>query len=377
MGCVKILSDNFADSTVYANLYKSSEQTSFPVSNAMAFIRRSKVWRSAGYYNVTSSNNVIRFRDSASTDIDATIAVDEYTSHALFMAAVDAALEAAGAANYTVTQNSYYKFIITSDLSGGATAFQLRTADAAFTAASLLGFDTSSNLTGASTYTADYLRINSSEWITFDLGVPSNPTDFVMIGARNTGIKLTSSGTFKLQGNTTNNWTTPEYDTTLTYDDEAIILQSDAGLHTTNLRYWRILFTDQNAFGYTEIGSIFLGNSYVTSRGAVVFPFNSSYDDMSITVKSEGGQTFSEVLDKTQRFSAQWNGLTKTELEEFKRIWEIYGTSHPFFMSFDSQEAFSSSANRMVKYVKFTSDPSYSLVSPNNYNFNMEFTEEL
>lgn len=377
MGCVKILYNNFADPDVYANAIISSENATFPASNAMAKIRRSKVWRSAGYYEVTSSNNVIRFRDDTSTDKDATIAVGEYTTHSLFMAAVDAALESAGAANYTVTQNSNYKFVITSDLSGGATAFQLRTADAAFTAASLLGFDTASNLTGASTYTADFLRINTSEWITIDLGLPDNPTDFVMIGNRNTGIKLSPSGTYKLQGNTTNNWTSPAYETTLTYDDECILKLSTAGLHTTTLRYWRILFEDQNPNGYIEISSIFLGDSYVPTRGAAVFPFSSTLEDLSITVKSEGGQTFSEIQQKTQNYSIEWNGLTKTELEQFLVIWEMYGTSHPFFMIFDNTNAFSSSESRLTKYVKFASEPSYELVSPNNYSFNMAFKEEL
>ena len=62
MGGVKILDSNFADSETYANVYKSSEQASFPVSNLMAKIRRSKVWRSAGYYNVTSAcNSISRF----------------------------------------------------------------------------------------------------------------------------------------------------------------------------------------------------------------------------------------------------------------------------------------------------------------------------
>lgn len=377
MGGVRILENNFADSEIYANIYKSSEQASFPVSNVMARIRRSKVWRSAGYYDVTSSNNVIRFRDSASTDIDATIAVGEYTSHSSFMSAVDAALEAAGAANYTVTQNSYYKFVITSDLSGGATAFQLRTADAAFTAASLLGFDTASNLTGASTYTADYLRINSSEWITFDLGVPDNPTDIAIIGARNTGLKISPNATVYLQGNTTNNWSSPEYSASLTYDDECIVSHSATGFHTTNLRYWRIKLSDQNSNGYIEIGSIFFGDAYVPTRGCVVFPFTSSYEDLSITIKSEGGQTFSDKMEKSQLFTAQWKGLTKTELEEFRRIWEKFGTSHPFFMSFDSDEAFSSAENRMCKYVKFLDEPKYELETPNNFTFTMNFREEL
>lgn len=378
MSCVKICWNNFANPDVYANVYKSSEDANFPLSNAMAKIRRSKVWRSEGYYEVTSSNNQIVFRDDTSTNITASIAVGEYTDSTSFMAAVDTALEAVGASNYTVTKNSNYKFVIASNLSGGATAFQLRCTHASFTAASLLGFSTATDLTGASSYTADYLRINSSEWITFDLGVPDSPTDFIMIGNRNTGIKLSPSGTFKLQGNSTNNWSvTPEYETTLTYDDECIIETSDDGLHTSNLRYWRILFNDQNPNGYVEIGSIFLGDSYVPTRGAVVFPFSSSLEDLSVTIKSEGGQTFSEMQQKTQNFEIKWNALTKSELEMMLEIWEQYGTSHPFFMIFDGENAFSTSESRLTKYVKFDGSPSYELVSPNNYSFSMTFKEEL
>lgn len=377
MGCVKILDNNYADPEVYANIDESSAQTSFPITNVLARVRRSKVWRSNGYFNVTSSNNQIVFRDDTTTNITASIAVGEYTSTSSFMAAVDAALEAVGAANYTVTQNAFYKFVITSDLSGGATAFQLRCSHASFTAESLLGFDNATDLTGASSYTADYLRINSSEWITFDFGLPVNPTDFVMIGARNNAIKLSPTGTFKLQGNSTNNFTTTEYETTLSYDDEAIIKLSDTGLHTSNLRYWRVLFEDQNPNGYVEIGAIFLGNSYVPTRGSVVFPFSSTFEDASITVKSEGGQTFSEVLEKSQMFQIEWNGLTKGELEEINKIWEIYGTSQPFFMVFDSASAFTSSPERLTRYIKFTQAPNYELISPNNYNFSMNFREEL
>ena len=377
MSCVKLLSENFADSEVYANVLESSANTSFPVTNVMARIRRSKVWRSAGYYNVTSSNNQIVFRDDASTNITATITTGEYTTTASFLSAVDTALEAVGAAQYTVTQNSNFKFVITSDLSGGATAFKLITTHASFTAASLLGFDTATDRTGGSTYTADFLRINSEEFITFDLGIPSNPTDFALIGLRNQPLKISSTATIKLQGNTTNEWSSPEYEETITYDDECLYLTDSAGFHTSNLRYWRVSFSDQNPYGYIEVGAIFLGESYEPTRGAVVFPFNSGFSDLSVTVRSEGGQSFSDVSEKTQGFVCEWQALTYTELEELKRIWEIYGTSHPFFMSFDSGAIFSSSANRMVKLVKFKSEPNYTLISPNNFNFSMQFSEDL
>lgn len=376
--CLKLMSDNFVDLDILANSDVSSEQAAFPVTNAYNVNRRSKVWRSNGFYKVTSSNNVIRFRDSASTDIDATITVGEYSSTSAFMTAVDTALESAGAANYTITQNSNLKFVITSDLSGGATAFQLRTADAAFTAVSLLGFSTASNLTGASTYTADYIRINSEEYILWDMGLSTNPQNFILIGSRNSPIKISSGATIKLQGNPTNDFTSPEFEQTLTYHDEAIVAFSDTGLHTDSLRYWRVAFTDiDNPLGYLEVGAFFLGNSMCLARGVPQFPFDSQYVDNSELVVSEGGQTFSEIKEQSQIYSIKWSALTKADQEEVTRVFRKYGTAKPFFISFDTDEVFSTENERMTKFVKFVDEPSYSLESPNNFSCIMKFREEL
>lgn len=377
MGCVKIYHNNYCDADFYANLYESSEQTSFPSTNVLSKIRRSKVWRSNGYFKVTSSNNQIVFRDDASTNITATITTGEYTTTAAFMTAVDSALEAVGVANYTVTQNSNFKFVITSDLSGGATAFKLITTHASFTAENLLGLDNSADKTGASTYTADYLTINSGEFITFDMGVPVNPTEFCLIGRRNEALKISPTAVVKLQGNTTNSWDAPEYSSTLTYNDEVILSTSATGFHTSNLRYWRVLVEDQNPNGYVEIGSLFIGESYEPTRGAVVFPFKSSLVDLSKTQRSEGGQTFSDIYEKTESFNIEWQALTTTEVEELVSIFNTYGTAHPFFISFDSDAVFHSTVNKGCRYVKFMNEPDYTLESPNNFTLSMQLREEL
>ncbi len=377
MSCVKIYHNNFCDPEIYANLYESSEQTAFPSTNALARIRRSKVWRSNGYFKVTSSNNTIIFRDDAVTNITATIATGEYTTTAAFMSAVDSALEAVGAANYTVTQSSGLRFVITSDLSGGATAFQLRTSHASFTAESLLGFDNSVDKTGAASYSSDYLTINSGEWITFDMGVPVNPTDFALIGRRNESIKISPTAVIKLQGSTTNAWTSPEYTSTLTYNDEVILSTSATGFHTSELRYWRVLVEDQNPNGYIEVGSLFIGESYEPTRGAVVFPFKSKLIDLSKTQRSEGGQTFSDVYEKTESFDIEWQALTTTEVEQLVTIFNDFGTAHPFFISFDSGAVFHSTANKALRYVKFITEPDYTLESPNNFTLSMTLREEL
>jgi hypothetical protein len=293
------------------------------------------------------------------------------------MSAVDSALEAVGAANYTVTQNSNYKFVITSNLGGGATAFQLRTSHASFTAESLLGFDNSVDLTGASSYTADYLRINTDEWITFDMGVPVNPTEFCLIGRRNEAIKISPTAVIKLQGSSTNAWTTPEYTSTLTYNDEVILSTSSTGFHTSELRYWRVSVEDQNANGYIEVGALLIGESYEPTRGAVVFPFKSKLIDLSKTQRSEGGQTFSDIYEKTESFDIEWNALTTTEVEQLVSIFNTYGTAHPFFISFDSAAVFHSTVNKGVRYVKFINEPDYTLESPNNFTLSMQLREEL
>lgn len=378
MSCVKLLNRNYVSLDILANSDVSSEQAAFPVVNAYSKYRRSKVWRSNGYYKVTASNNQIVFRDDTTTNIIASIAVGEYTSTASFMTAVDAALEAVGASAYTVTQNAYFKFVISSNLSGGATAFQLRVENAGFTASGLLGFDTATALTGSSSYTADFLRIQyPNDWILWDMGISTNPKHFILIGSRNRAIKISPSAVIKLQGSHTNNFTTPAYDQTISYDSEAMYLFSTTGLHTQALRYWRLSIEDQNPLGYIEVGGFFLGDDIEMERGAVQFPLQSSFVDRSDTIFSEGGQSYTEIKPQTQSYQLQWNGLTKNDLEEITQMFREYGVGNPFYISIDSQAAFTPTANKMIKYVKFESAPSWNLVSPNNYTCNMSIREEL
>lgn len=376
MGCVKLFSDNYLDTEVYANLYESSEQANFPATNVTARVRRAKVWRSAGYYKIVSGENDIVFRDaSGGSDKTALVAVGEYTSTSAFMSAVDAAFEAAGLANYTVTQNSELKFVITSDLSGGATHFELRWASSTEMAA-IMGFD-DVNLTGAATYTADFLRINTEEFLTFDLGLPSSPNGFALCGSRNRSIKLSPEAVIRLQGNITNDWTSPAYTTTLTYDDQMILKIDTTEFDTTPYRYWRLSISDQNALGYIEIGSMFLGEHYSPTRGSVQFPFKTEIEDRSQVTYSEGGQSFSNVLEKTQTITVDWFALTKQETESLMEVYERYGNSYPMFVSFDSGGVISTSASNYLKLVKFIGRPSIELTNPNVWRMSMQFREEI
>ena len=111
---------------------------------------------------------------------------------------------------------------ITSDGAGGGGIFEIDWTSASSTMASVLGFDTAGEDTGYLTYTADELKIHTSEWIKWDFGISTLPKAFCLIGARNAPIKITPSATIKLQGNETDEWSSPSTDTTLTYQDDVI-----------------------------------------------------------------------------------------------------------------------------------------------------------
>ena len=376
---VRIWDDNFVDASTVTASYQSSEQSAFPATNVLNFARRSKSWRSNGYWDITSSNNGIVFRESVGVDLTASIAVAEYTDTSTFLAAIKTALDAAGASTYTVTtDSSTFKIIITSNGAGGGGVFQLMWTDANSTSYDVLGYDNGADDTGALTYTADNLRIHTSEWLTYDFGLPSNPKAFALIGERNSAIKISSGATINIQGNATNSWASPTDDVSITYYDDVMFSYSATGLWSTQHRFARIKIVDtSNPTGYVEVGAVYFGDVFDPTRGRAQYPFNGTYVDRSLTSFSEGGQTFTDIRPKAEIFTVRWLGLTIAEKESIDTLWDSVGIGKPFFVQFDPDAAFSSAGNKMLRYVKFETAPSYELVSPANFSCRMVFREEL
>lgn len=375
------MTTNYLDPDEVSNAYYSSQQAAFPVSNLYNAQRRSKVWRSAGYWEITDSNNTVIFRETASgPDLTATIAAAEYVSTASFLAAVKAAFEETGDSTYTVeTDDETSKIKISSDGAGGDTTFSIFwTAPASQAFADIIGFDSEVDSTGALSYTADELKIHTSEWLKWDFGISTNPKALVLIGPRNSPIRISPSATLKLQANETNVWTSPTFEQDLSYDDVAIGLFDSEGLFPEGKRYAKLKIIDSaNPNGFVELGSVFLGEFFQPTRGAVNFPLAGRYVDRSTTAFSEGGQTFSDRRAKSEILDLTWKFLTKAEKEEIDDIFDEFGTSDPFFIQLDPTLAFSTKTSKYVRYVKFDSEPRYSLETPNNFQCSMTLREEL
>lgn len=378
MSCVKAWTENFLDPDTIAAATVSSEQAAYPASN-LYDLKRFKPWRSKGYWEVTVSNNLFIFQDTIGVNKAAVIPAGVYTSDAAFLAAVAFAFTISGSAVYTATRDTTTnKIKLSSDLSGGATVFRLIWTHVSVTAADLLGFSTASDDTGASNYVADDLRIHTSEWVMWDLGIPTNPKGFAAIGLRNRPLKITSGAVLKLQGCSTSNFAAPEFEQVIPYFDSVLTIENSSGLHTSGLRYWRLYIEDRsNPFGYVELGEIFLGDYDDLTRGNAVFPFSNVLGDRSEQIVSEGGQVYSVKNAATQKFQLQWQGLTKGDLEILERIFNEFGFNKPLFISFDGGGIFSTNGETWVRFCRFDNEMEFQLVSPNNFSASWNLKEEL
>lgn len=368
--CLLLCTDNLIDEVV-ANTFKSSEQTLFPVSNTVDLNRRKRVWRSNGHWEIVSGSNTIIFRETALVNLTATVTPGDYSSTTLFMAALKTALEAAGDSTYTVSLTATGKFSIVSSGGGGGGIFQIIWPSST-AMAGILGYSPAASDVGALTYTADVLRIATDEWIVWDLAFPTNPNAFIAVGDRNTGLKISPSATIRIQGNTTDEWSSPQVDLTVPYFDRILAKWDEDGLAGSasyGYRYWRFKIQDvSNVYSYVEIGGIFLGLTYATTRGAAVFPMGFNGIDRSDIIQAEGGQKYSFTAPKSQSFEIQWDALTKDESETLDQFYQSYGKQECFFVIFDNPEAFSTDSEKWVRLCRFTNDNQNRLSTANFFD---------
>lgn len=386
--CVGICRHNFIDPDFVANALTSSEKAAYPADNLYNFQRRTQIWRSNGHFLIETGSNAIVFRETVGVDLTATVAAGDYSDITTFLAAVKAALELVGAATYTCTVLSSGKIQIVSNLGGGATVFQLRMeAAASADMAEILGFDLVA-YTGSATYAADVIRIHTDEWLEWDLGFPANPGAFIMAEERNAELKISATAVVRLQANWTRNWGSPALELTIPYD-KYVLAKWDledglAGAGSSGYRYWRAQIIDaENPRQYVELGLVYLGEAYVTTRGCAVFPLTYELADGSYTTYAEAGQSFSQELPTTSTINLQWDALTKDEEKELREFTEMVKKTRAFFVILDAgvqadgTGAFSVNQLNWVKLVKQVVDARFSIAAPNYWQGQWQIREEL
>jgi len=380
--CTRLFFDNFADVDVISNYFVSSEQAAFPIENAFNRQRRSKVYRSNGNFRVEADANVIVFREtSGGPDLEAEIDPDEYTSLTAMCAGIKAALELVGVSTYTVTNSisTNWKFKIESNGAGGTGVFHLMLTDPDFTAASLLGYATDSDITDATLIRySDFLKISTGERITLDFGLSTNPEGFGLVGPLNRPLKLSPGGTYKLQANHTDNWDDPPFSLELTYNDLSFYYSpASGGIFDDVYRYGSLSLVDQNPLGYVEIGALLFGNYFQPTRGGLSFPVGIQPIDRTQTLFSEGGSSFSDIRDPSTSYALRLNALRAADCEALEGYFRRYGLGLPFFANLDNGMHFSTSQNTRLILCKFASEPKISLTSEDYFSAEILLREEM
>jgi hypothetical protein len=169
-------------------------------------------------------------------------------------------------------------------------------------------------------------------YIDIDLG---EAADVSCIGVIS-NISLT--GSITLKGNSSESWTSPPFEHSLTVADRNLIEYFD----TETYRYWRLEIDDAgNPEGHIEVNKVFLGE-YIQLPG-VSTDFNFEDKTLSTREFSPTGQPFSVVRPQRMRFDFSFPAMTTSERDEIRAAYNANGIHTPMWLaiweeSFDVQE---------------------------------------
>jgi len=285
---------------------------------------RSKTWRSlTGWTIVAGLNDKIDFNRGGAKV--ATLTAGTYTSSALATHII-ARLEAADATPVWACTYSgtTFKFTISSDL-----AFTLlwgSGANAAANCATDLGWAKSD--TGSSTsQVATNASYTSKAWVKANMVSAMAATAGIVI---NHG---SATGTYTLQGNSSDAWTSPSFTQVLAGDANIRI----AFFAQQTLQWWRLLIDDcGNPRGYSEIGVWYVG-TYTEAAKDFGPAWTKQLIPQNEPVYAISGAHFvDEKVDRPAWSAISWPGTSVAERDSLMAAFAVVPKGVPFFFAFDA-----------------------------------------
>lgn len=367
---MKIMAVNYADEEFLANIFKSSENPSYPVSNIQDPFRN-KVWRSNGAFEIDVNNNILIFNDGIEKTLNITGGL--YNSPSAFATQLQTDLNALSS-GFTVSYSTVsLKFTITR-----SSTFSLLWSDPRTTCTDTLGYNNVDD-TGLMTYEGHELRVCwPAEWITFDLGIVDNPKAILIIDSQETDIKIQSATNTLLQGAISNAWNTPE-NISISYHHQLMGSIDMAGLFSDGKRYVRLYIPDyNNPYGYIQLGKIYIGDVYEIEGSDIQREFPETYIDLSNVERAISGELYADERATYHSFgSIEINLCNKNDVDYIRDVWERHKTFKPFFIAFDSEEKVTNNLSEWTKYVRFTAPPQFTTVTCDLWNISMSVEEVL
>lgn len=332
-----------------SSLSASSENSQFPASNLSSHFR-SKVWRSSGHFQITSSNKYIDFNEGGG-ELNAVLQEGSYTVDEL-ETEIKTVMDAAGGDTYTITYStSTGKWTIASD--GTFDLLWNSGTNTANTLGDTLGFLTSADEgSTVNSHTAVKPAIHTTEYLQIDLGTwGTNPIDsFVLLFDKIDGSNLTNNATVKLQAHQTQDFSSPSVDQALTFSDE-YQMYSHFFSSAQNYRFWRVEITDTtNPDLYVELPLLVLGYTNQTLTKEPEMGFRESISDTSFSAASVYGDQYWDVRPNIDMVSYSWKHLAETQKSEWRNIFDRAGNITPITIVIDETEAVFADVEEHIHY---------------------------
>lgn len=364
---VRFLDNNYAED---ATTTYSSQLTAYLFSNALNKFR-SRIWKPAGNFTITSSNNSIYINDGSNKTI--TLTSGNYT-YSTLASHIQTQLNTSSTLWTCTYSSTTFKFTIAH--TGSATLRFTQTTNAVW---STLGYLGSSDVAGTS-WVADAQRNHTSEYITFDLTTNPEITAFCLIGPLEKIFTISPTATLKLYANNINDFTAPALTTTLSRTDGGIFQFMD-DIADSAYRYWKFELIDlDNPLGPEgfEISHVYLGDYTTLTNRNISRGFQKSFIDNSESLESESGALFfNEKIKYLTLDNMDMIQLSKEDRATLENVFNINGKHTPFYISVDPRLEISNSIDELTRYVIFNQDFKLNHIISDRFNLSFSVREVL
>lgn len=367
--------DNNHASLTGGQIEFSSELSAFPQSNAQDTFR-SKVWKPSGYFLIVlDTNDKIYIDDGTQKTI--TLTAGEYTTPALMATEVQTQLNASSS-GWTFDHNDAagaYKFRF-----AHASGHTLEFSNSTEAAWNLLGFTLGVDEVMSTERDADEQRNHQYEFVTYDLGGNQAIEFFSVISPLDEEFSISDQANIKLMANNLDQWDAPPLEITLVRSDGGLFKFLD-DVADSSYRFWRFQFEDKySPSGPTgfSLAYIYIGDYATLDSRNIQRGFTKTIDDPSRTSTSESGALFFDRKTKFSRLQQSSIALIdQDQRDTLEQLFFDFGTTTPFFVSYDPRLSLSNNLFDLTKYVVFEKPPKFTHVNHNLFNMTLSFREVL
>lgn len=169
--------------------------------------------------------------------------------------------------------------------------------------------------------------------IVMNFGSAKSVDSFVVLFSMIKELGFSGSEVIKLQGHTSNVWTSPDIDVTLTLNEQRRMASHYFSSVQTK-QYWRLLITDaSHNYNYLEVGTMIIGQSSSIPNAQNGFTWENA--DPSDNQRNKFSNQYSDKYPKSRQLNLGYNTLTIEEIEILEDIYDEHGSTEPIFFTLD------------------------------------------